>query len=331
MSVSIIDQAYNAGAEFAQKGILTIDVINDFRTDYFHKFCNQIRPVIKKRLQEEKDPFDTIPHFRESHRNEIIRNTIDNALLDNNISPLSSASDVELSLQISFIKGYLEHRPISDNNNIPYIFELHIRGGDLQISGWIYSLMHNYPLDDKLHQCLGLPSTFLLHAVFTSQNSDLAEDGWVTINKNGKWCKFEIKDESYFGKKIVIGGSYEFVQHFADSSTHEAHHLIPQKLLIITGILKVSEGPSIRMEIKDHANTRSYKNSKMLKHDFFQKQLKYLKALDIKSAVEMEIADIQDRFGSKYDDAIKEVREYVTKLEKQLKSQQGNTNEKIIF
>lgn len=69
----------------------------------------------------------------------------------------------------------------------------------------------------------------------------------------------------------------------------------------------------------------------MLKHDFFQKQLKYLKALDIKSAVEMEIADIQDRFGSKYDDAIKEVREYVTKLEKQLKSQQGNTNEKIIF
>ena len=40
MSVSIIDQAYNAGAEFAQKGILTIDVINDFRTDYFHKFCN---------------------------------------------------------------------------------------------------------------------------------------------------------------------------------------------------------------------------------------------------------------------------------------------------
>ena len=69
----------------------------------------------------------------------------------------------------------------------------------------------------------------------------------------------------------------------------------------------------------------------MLKHDFFQKQLKYLKALDIKSAVEMEIADIQDRFGSKYDDAIREVRKYITKLEKQLKSQQGNTNEKIIF
>ena len=58
MSVSIIDQSYNAGAEFAQKGILTIDVINDFRTDYFHKFCNQIRSVIEKRVQEEKDLFE---------------------------------------------------------------------------------------------------------------------------------------------------------------------------------------------------------------------------------------------------------------------------------
>ncbi len=35
MNVSIIDQVYNAGAEFAQKGILTIDVINDFHTEHF--------------------------------------------------------------------------------------------------------------------------------------------------------------------------------------------------------------------------------------------------------------------------------------------------------
>ena len=138
----------------------------------------------------------------------------------------------------------------------------------------------------------------------------------------------EIKDESYFGKKIVIGGSYEFVQHFADSSTHEAHHLIPQKLLIITGILKVSEGPSIRMEKKDHQLTRSYKRRDMLKNDFFRKQQEYLEALNIREAVEMEIADIQAKFGSKYDDAIREVRKYVAKLEKQLKNHNGGINEK---
>lgn len=188
--------------------------------------------------------------------------------------------------------------------------------------------MHNYPLEDILHQCLGLSSSFWLHAIFTSQNSDLAEDGWVTMNHNGKWCRFEIKDKSYFGDKIVIGGSYEFVQHFADSSTHEAHHLIPQKLLKITGILRVSEGPSIRMKKEDHELTRSYKRGYMLRDDFFRKQLEYLKDLNIRSAVEMEIAEIKAKFGSKYDDAIREVREYVTKLEKQLKNQNGDINEK---
>ena len=141
-------------------------------------------------------------------------------------------------------------------------------------------------------------------------------------------CRFEIKDESYFGDKIVIGGSYEFVQHFADSSTHEAHHLIPQKLLKITGILRVFEGPSIRMKKEDHELTRSYKRGYMLRDDFFRKQLEYLKDLNIRSAVEMEIAEIKAKFGSKYDDAIREVREYVTKLEKQLKNQNGDINEK---
>ena len=117
-------------------------------------------------------------------------------------------------------------------------------------------------------------------------------------------------------------------EHFADSSTHEAHHLIPKKLLIITGILKVSEGPSIRMEKKDHQLTRSYKRRDMLKNDFFRKQPEYLKDLNIRSAVEMEIAEIKAKFGSKYDDAIREVRKYITKLEKQLKNHNGGINEK---
>ena len=139
------------------------------------------------------------------------------------------------------------------------------------------------------------------------------------MNQNGKWCRFEIKDKTYFGDKVVIGGSYEFVQHFADSSTHEAHHLIPKKLLEISGILKVSEGPSIRMEKEDHALTRSYKRRNMQNDYYFIKQLAFLRSNNIRAAVEMEIADIQAKFGSKYNDAIREVREYVTKLEKQLK------------
>ena len=66
----------------------------------------------------------------------------------------------------------------------------------------------------------------------------------------------------------------------------------------------------------------------MLKNDFFRKQQEYLEALNIREAVEMEIADIQAKFGSKYDDAIREVRKYITKLEKQLKNHNGGINEK---
>lgn len=57
----------------------------------------------------------------------------------------------------------------------------------------------------------------------------------------------------------------------------------------------------------------------MLKNDYFRKQLDYLKENNIQAAVEMEIADIQKKFGSKYDDAIREVREYVAKLDTQFK------------
>jgi hypothetical protein len=73
------------------------------------------------------------------------------------------------------------------------------------------------------------------------------------------------------------------------------------------------------MEKEDHAKTSSYKNNRMLHEKYFRKQKIYLETNNIRAAVEMEIADIQDKFGSKYDDAIREVRKYVAKLEKQLK------------
>lgn len=61
----------------------------------------------------------------------------------------------------------------------------------------------------------------------------------------------------------------------------------------------------------------------MLADDYFREQLKYLEANNIRAAVEMEIADLREKFGSKYDDAFKEVREYVSKLEEKLKNRNG--------
>lgn len=70
------------------------------------------------------------------------------------------------------------------------------------------------------------------------------------------------------------------------------------------------------MEKKDHLVTESYGNKSMLKNDYILLQLEYLKAKDIRSAVELEIADIRAKFGSKYEDAIRDVMKYVSQLEK---------------
>ena len=69
-------------------------------------------------------------------------------------------------------------------------------------------------------------------------------------------------------------------------------------------------------EKKDHLATESYGNKSMLNNDYIQLQLEFLNAKDIRSAVELEIADIRAKFGSKYEDAIRDVMKYVSQLEK---------------
>ena len=54
----------------------------------------------------------------------------------------------------------------------------------------------------------------------------------------------------------------------------------------------------------------------MLNNDYIQQQLEFLNAKNIRSAVELEIADIRAKFGSKYEDAIRDVMKYVSQLEK---------------
>ncbi len=232
-----------------------------------------------------------------------------------------------MSVQASLIKGYLEHQQNSDLKSLR--IGLSAIGGPILVSDWIYSLLQinsdeTYPLTETQNELLNayfsLNSSYYVRLVFTRADEDLAEDGWVTKRSSRVILyHFKMEDDNNYGTKEVLGGSYEYVKHFANSKTHEAHHLIPVKLLKLTGILGYVEGPCIRMEKKDHEKTRSHKNKCMLADDYFKNQLDYLKSNNIRAAVEIEIADIQAKFGSKYDDAIKEVREYVSQLEKRFK------------
>lgn len=340
MSIAFIKQSYIAGIEISNIGeFLSPEDIQKYYAKFFIILCSKIRALMNSEIQNEKKQFDTIGLFQQSLQKEIIYGLIKEVLFDYDISPHSIASDVELSVQTAFIKGYLEYQHLSEDENLE--FELSVRGGPQPISDWIYSMLqvksnktpssYSSTPDELLWNYFILSSYYSVHAVFTrlegssTKIAELAEDGFRTGHrKNGGSYVYFVADPIY-GDKEILGGSYEYVKYFADSKTHEVHHLIPAKLLEITGILSYMEGPCIRMEKKDHEETQSYKKKRMLSDDYFQKQLRYLKENNIRAAIEIEITDLRAKFGSKYDDAIKEVLKYVSELEEKMKNKNGAT------
>ena len=58
-----------------------------------------------KTQQNEKGKFSNVEVFQKLHQDEIIYDAIKEVLFDYNISPYSLATDIELSVQTSFILG----------------------------------------------------------------------------------------------------------------------------------------------------------------------------------------------------------------------------------
>lgn len=111
-------------------------------------------------------------------------------------------------------------------------------------------------------------------------------------------------------ERIKGGGSYRDVKKFCDSTTHEVHHM-PAKS---TSFLDELDGPAIKMDKFDHQKTASWGNSiEARKYRKLQQDL--VNKSDFRKAIEMDIDDIVSKFGNKYDNAIREMLEYVNKLE----------------
>ena len=78
--------------------------------------------------------------------------------------------------------------------------------------------------------------------------------------------------------------------------------------------LERNEGPAIRMEKADHRETASCGSSREAReYRSIQKEL--IEQGNFKEAMQMDIDDIQEKFGDKYDVGIKQMCEYVDKLE----------------
>lgn len=108
------------------------------------------------------------------------------------------------------------------------------------------------------------------------------------------------------------GGSYGEVFREGEGDRYEVHHMPSDSV----SDLDRNDGPAIKMEKDDHRLTASCGNSREAQ-EYRQMQRELIEKGKFREALQMDIDDIHDKFGDKYDEAIGEMMEYVDKLEKE--------------
>ena len=110
------------------------------------------------------------------------------------------------------------------------------------------------------------------------------------------------------------GGSYKDVKNegcgWNDNPPTEVHHMPADS----ASNLERGDGPAIAMEYGDHQQTASCGSSREAK-EYRAAQKELIEKGDFRGALQMDIDDIHDKFGDKYDKAISQMLDYVDKLE----------------
>ncbi|WP_031555822.1 hypothetical protein [Oribacterium sp. FC2011] len=143
---------------------------------------------------------------------------------------------------------------------------------------------------------------------FKKFNNDVNSDN----DKHQLNYNFETSENNEVKEKL--GGSYNDVKKTSDGEKHEVHHTPADS----ASNLERNDGPAIRMEKEDHRQTASCGNSKEAR-EFREKQKELIDQGKFREALQMDIDDLHEKFGDKYDDAITEMSDYVDQLEKERK------------
>lgn len=132
---------------------------------------------------------------------------------------------------------------------------------------------------------------------------------WPVIDGHGPVYAADVpKVESKHG-----GGSYNEVDKYVKREgleNQEKHHMPADS----ASELRTEDGPCIAMDKADHVQTASWGSSKEAK-EYREKQQELIEDRRFREAMQMDIDDIHEKFGDKYDDQIKEMVAYVDKLE----------------
>jgi hypothetical protein len=145
-------------------------------------------------------------------------------------------------------------------------------------------------------------------------NSRILTENTIGIKENKGDVDQKNTDVENDELKEKKGGRYKDVKKTSDGETSEVHHMPADS----ASKLERDDGPAIKMEKEDHRQTASCGNSKEAR-EYRDRQRELIEQGKFREALQMDIDDIHDKFGDKYDDAINEMLEYVDQLEQEEK------------
>ena len=235
--------------------------------------------------------------------------------------------------------GKIESKPLFDENNPfedmgkPSIFESH-KDEELYLYGfenaegtidWFTAdgvfwdsenMTNNHLLEDSGIRLKDLPYPNIPDSTWPPLTEQGVSDGIssLTDSQNTENTEEEVDttdsdEQSEQGKK---GGSYKDVRVDGEGDKYEVHHMPADS----ASNLERGDGPAIKMEKEDHRQTASCGMSREAR-EYREKQKELIEQGKFREALQMDIDDIHEKFGDKYDDAIKEMLEYVDQLEEE--------------
>ena len=129
----------------------------------------------------------------------------------------------------------------------------------------------------------------------------------------------DVRNQSETQKQDVsekgIGGSYGEVREHVEKTeaeNKEVHHMPADSV----SPLERNDGPAIEMDKEDHRQTASCGNSREAR-EYRAEQRAKIENGDFDGAFQMDVDDLHDKFGDKYDDQIEQAKEYKEKLKQE--------------
>ena len=160
----------------------------------------------------------------------------------------------------------------------------------------------------KLHDGAKHMTVKDIKSAVNDELTKLKDDGRKESNKDVGSQENDVEKHRFTEED---GGNYNELRKNPVDGT-EVHHMPAD----CASKLERGDGPCIRMEAADHRKTASCGSTREARM-YQAKQKELINAGKFREAVQMDIKDIRDKFGDKYDKPIEGMNKYIDKLEKE--------------